>query len=116
MRRKYTLCLVLLLSLSASAQHNLSGSRQTSVYTYIYRLSIAETEALFRSDMTNLKEEHLHTLVDSFITRSEDEPVLKPGNYLFVEAVANKLTGKLKTIGDLQCKILENNRDLLIAV
>lgn len=116
MRRKYTLCLVLLLSLSASAQHNLSGSRQTSVYTYIYRLSIAETEAIFRSDMTNLKEEHLHTLVDSFITRSEDEPVLKPGNYLFVEAVANKLTGELKTIGDLQCKILENNRDLLIAV
>jgi TonB-dependent SusC/RagA subfamily outer membrane receptor len=116
MRRNYTLCLVLLLSLSASAQHNLSGSRQTSVYTYIYRLSNAETETLFRSDMTKLKEEHLHTLVDSFITQKEEDPALRPGNYLFVQAIENRLTGELKTIDDLQCKILENNRDLLIAL
>lgn len=116
MRKRTVLLLLALWSISSLAQQNLSGSRQSSAYTYIYRISTKETLLLYRSDMDELQEKHLHTKVDSFATDTEDEPVLKPGNYLFVQAKGNRLEGELKTIDDLQIKLLNNNRDLLIAI
>ncbi|WP_315818893.1 hypothetical protein [Paraflavitalea speifideaquila] len=35
---------------------------------------------------------------------------------MFVQVSSNRLEGELKTIDDLQIKLLNNNRDLLIAV
>lgn len=116
MSRK-TLCLLLSVwSLSALAQQNLSGSRLKSTCTYIYRLTPKEALLLHRSNMEELDEKHLHTKVDSFATDKSEAPELKPGNYLFVQAVDNKLEGELKTIDDLQIKLLSNDRDLLIAL
>lgn len=116
MRRKTVLLFLSLWSLAAVAQHNLSGSRQTSVNTYIYRISAEEAQLLYRSTMTKLADKHLHTQVDSFATDTEDAPPLSPGNYLFVRANDNRLEGELKTIDDLQIKLLNNNRDLIIAI
>lgn len=107
--------LLILLTFAASAQNNLSGSRQSSVYTYIYRLSVKETGKLYRSNMEKLQEKYLHSLTDSFPSKA-DTPLLKPGNYLFVKAVQNKLEAELRTIDDLQIRHLLNNRDLLITV
>jgi alpha-2-macroglobulin len=116
MSRK-TLCLLLSLwSLSALAQQNLSGSRQKSACTYIYRLTPKEALLLHRSNMEELDEKHLHTKVDSFATGKSEAPKLKPGNYLFLQAIDNKLEGELKTIDDLQIKLLSNDRDLLVAL
>jgi hypothetical protein len=116
MSRK-TLCLLLSLwSLSAVAQHNLSGSRQKSAMTYIYRITPKEALLLYRSNMDELDKKHLHTKVDSFATDKIEEPELKPGNYLFIQAINNELEGELKTIDDLQIKLLSNDRDLLIAL
>lgn len=116
MRRKTVLLVLSLWSLSALAQHDLSGSRQSSTYTYIYRISPREALLLYNSGMYILEEKHLHTKVDSFATDTGDVPTLRPGNYLFVKAKGNRLEGEIKTIDDLQIKLLNNNRDLLIAL
>ncbi|MBO9562208.1 MAG: carboxypeptidase-like regulatory domain-containing protein [Niastella sp.] len=110
------LFLASLISLPTLAQHNLSGSRQKSAWTYIYRLTPKEALLLHRSNMDELDEKHLHTKVDSFATDKSEAPELKPGNYLFVQAVNNELEDELKTIDDLQIKLLSNDRDLLIAL
>lgn len=116
MRRIALPLLLSLWSFASLAQHNLSGSRQSSAYTYIYRINVKETSLLYHSDMDELQEKHLHTRVDSFVTGTATAPALKPGNYLFVQARGNRLEAELKTIDDLQIKLLNNNRDLLIAV
>lgn len=116
MRRITVLLLLALWSLIATAQHNLSGSRQSSTHTYIYLISTKEAQFLYGLNMRKLEDKHLHTLVDSFATDTEEAPLLKPGNYLFVRADNNRLEGELKTIDDLQIKLLNNNRDLIVAV
>lgn len=115
-RKPLCLLLSLLISMPSLAQENLSGSRQKSAYTYIYRITPKEALLLYSSNMDRLDEKHLHTRVDSFATGKSEEPELKPGNYLFVQAINNKLEGELKTIDDLQIKLLNNHRDLLIAL
>lgn len=114
--RRITVLLLSLWSLSAIAQHNLSGSRQSSSYTYIYRLSAPEARQLYQSGLNQLKEKYLHTRVDSFITDTGYEPVLKPGNYLFVQVKGSRLEGALRTVDGLQIKLLNNNRDLTIVL
>lgn len=113
MQKRYLLCLFIALPLASLAQHNLSGSRRTSVYTYIYKISNAEAISLVNTDMRYVGEKHLHTLVDSFL---KEEPVLLPGNYLWVYAQDNKLEIEHKTIGDVEYKLINNDRDLAIAL
>ncbi|AXY76591.1 hypothetical protein D3H65_22460 [Paraflavitalea soli] len=116
MRRKIVLLLLAISSLTATAQHNLSGSRQSSFHTYIYRISAEEARFLYGVNRRKLEDKHLHSLVDSFATDTREAPPLQPGNYLFVQANNNRLEGELKTIDDLQIKLLNNNRDLIIAI
>lgn len=115
MRKVLVLSLFALLTATGIAQNNLSGSRRSSQYTYIYQLTHPETVKLFQSNMGKLHATGLHTLVDSFLT--DTKPTFnKPGNYLFVQAVENRLQGVLRTIGDVQFKLLNNSRDLVVAL
>ena len=116
MRKGLLLIFAISSLISTQGQQNLSGSRQTSVYTYIYKLNVKEAKELFISEMNKFNEKNLHTCVDSFLTTSDDPPELKPGNYLFVFARGNELSGELKVIDDLQYKLVNNNRDLVIAL
>lgn len=97
-----------------SIAQGLSKSRHTSVYTYVYKVSAHETWRLSKSGMRKFSEKYLHTLVDSFLTDSQAEPALPPGNYLLVHALHNKLEAKLKTAGELQYKLISNKRDLVV--
>lgn len=103
-------------TLNAVAQQKLSGSRQSSAYTYVYRISPEETKRLYKSNMRRLTEQFLHTKIDSFLTDRQQPPSLQPGNYLFVKATGNRLVGELKTIDDLQIKLLRNDVDFNIVV
>lgn len=103
-------------SLQAVAQQPLSDSRRSGVYTYVYRISPQEAQHLYKSNMRGLTERFLHTKTDSFLTEGNQPPSLQPGNYIFVKAVGSYLRGELKTIGDLQIKLLRNERDLNIVL
>ncbi|WP_315818894.1 hypothetical protein [Paraflavitalea speifideaquila] len=71
MRRITVLLWIASFSLAAHAQHDLSGSRKSSVHTYIYRISAEETQLLYGSKMDKLTDKYLHTPVDSFVTDGE---------------------------------------------
>ncbi len=114
MRKKVTLLLSCIIPFYCFAQHNLSGSRTTSVYRYIYRLTNEEALALYKSDMQKVGTKYLHTLVDS--VTGEDDPPLPPGNYLWINARENTLHAELKTTGEIACNLVNNNRDLVIAL
>lgn len=119
MRIRLLLLTLFLATMSVRAQHNLSGSRRSGAYTYVYRLSTAEALALFRSDMNNW-EKDARVPADSF--RSEAGPAaearttrepdsrLPPGDYLFVSAEGSHLQATLKTIGPLRCDLLNSGK------
>ncbi|HWK02543.1 MAG TPA: alpha-2-macroglobulin family protein [Puia sp.] len=96
-------------------QHDLSGSRRHSVYTYVYRVSEREAQALYQSGMKGPTEKYLHSLVDSF---KEDGSGLSlpPGDYLWVSAAGSKLRTELRTTGDLQYDLINNNHDLAVSL
>lgn len=104
---------MLLFSTSLFAQRNLSGSLTRSLYTYVYRIAWPEARTLTETNMRAVSESYLHSLVDSF---KKEEPSLPEGNYLFVKAAKNKLAFKLFTAGDVTPKIINNHRDLVVAL
>src|SRR5450432_600897 len=116
MRKRLLFCLLLFVSANLFSQYNLSGSRQNSFYTYIYGISSSETMELYKSDMDKAGEKYLHTLIDSFPSDKDEPKALKEGNYLFVYAQDNRLNYDLKTVADVEFKLLNNNHDLIIAL
>lgn len=97
------------------AQNNLSGSRKASAHTYIYKINKQEAYTLYKSGMNKVNEKYLHSLVDSFETY-DDAPNLAPGDYLFTYAKDNQLVFEFHSQGDVECKLINNNRDLVIAL
>ncbi len=104
---------MLLINIAAFGQKNLSSSLQRSVYTYVYRINLKEAERLYRKGIQEVSEKQLYALTDSF---TKEEPSLSAGNYLFVHADDNNLVYELKAIGDVSYKIINNSRDLVIAL
>ncbi len=111
--RKFLVAVLVLCTLCSVGQNNLSGSRQGSLYTYVYKISAGEARQLQKKKLKNVSEAYLHTLVDSFRLQA---PTLPPANYLFAKAVANRLQVDLRAVGDVSYKIINNNRDLVIAL
>lgn len=110
------LCLMaLLVSPALFAQRNLSGSRQFSTYTYIYKISSSEAEKLSGTSLEKVEQQFLHSLADSFKTINQP-PALQEGNYLFVHAHQNRLVFRLHTAGNVEAKLINNDRDILVAV
>ncbi|HTE24196.1 alpha-2-macroglobulin family protein [Flavitalea sp.] len=120
------LVIVCLISWPVFAQHNLSGTRKSGAYTYIYRITPGQTLAFTtnsalknnsksRRSTAALIKKHLNqsNKTDSFLT-DNSMPNLSPGNYLLVSAIKSKLHYELKTYGDLEYKIIENNHDLAV--
>ncbi|MES2062244.1 MAG: carboxypeptidase-like regulatory domain-containing protein [Bacteroidota bacterium] len=91
---KTTLPLFLLLTFCTTtlfAQRPLTKSRQSSYYTYLYRLTPAEVLQFYKLGGKEPDAKSFHTLVDSFKTDKYWENKLPAGNYLKVRAQNNKL-------------------------
>lgn len=110
------LLMLLWLPVVLHAQKDLSGSRRSSVYTYIYKVHPQEAVEIYQADLKKIDEKYLHTLTDSFLTAKYFYPDLPRGNYLFVHAVENKLQGELRTIAALQLKFIDNHCDFAVAL
>jgi protocatechuate 3,4-dioxygenase beta subunit len=111
---------VLTLSLAAHithAQNDLSGSRQTSVYTYAYRIEPRQALTLFDNNMVGW-EKMLHTPIDSFLTGTQEaeDLHLPPADYLFVYANGSQLHASLHSIGPLRYDLLSSGKDAALTL
>ena len=90
------LYVLLILSVKSFGQNKLSSSLQSSVYTYIYEINRKEALELYKTELSKVNENYLHSLVDSFLTDRSDRPFLRPGNYLIVHARQNRMQYQLQ--------------------
>ncbi len=107
--------LSLLINLAASSQ-KLIESRQTSYYTYIYKLSNKEAAKICQKDTWIADTSFFHTLVDSFPTDSHYTGNLSQGHYLRTFSEKNKQKLSITTIQNFDVFILNNNTDLSVQV
>lgn len=93
-KRLLLLCLLLFPSF-LFAQKRLLDSRQSSEYTYIYRLDDASTRLFLQGNQTRIKDEALTHEAARYLTDKPKKLLLPPGNYLKVAAVHNRLKYQL---------------------
>ena len=102
-------------SLTVSGQDLLS-SRQTSPYTYIYKLTSSEAGRIIKDGniyrIGNGK--YFHTPVDSFPTWTEYTRPLLPGHYLKVFSRRNMIEAELCSVPNINVQVVNNNTDLCI--
>lgn len=111
--------LILLLFLSFDGPtygQQLLESRQTSYFTYIYRLTEQEAKQVYKKDLWEVNPSYFHTLVDSFPTKQVYDRRLPQGHYLQVYAEKNKEKLSITSVHDFEAIILNNNTDLQVQV
>src|ERR1700753_2299361 len=87
----FTFILALLSVFCADAQKLLSKSRQSSYYTYIYKLEPEQVLNIYKNPNKKLDDNILHHPVDSFKTDGNLKKTLPYGNYINVKANKNAL-------------------------
>lgn len=113
--KKISLFVLMFCTLSAAAQ-DLISSRQSSYYTYVYKLSDNEAREIYRRKNIRLNErnKYFHSLVDSFPTYTIYRKNPGPGHYLKVYVHRNRLIAGITSIVDINAQIVSNNTDLCI--
>jgi TonB-dependent SusC/RagA subfamily outer membrane receptor len=96
----------------AAAQKKLTTSRQSSYYTYIFKLNADEVEWLYKHPGEAPPDQIFHTVVDSFKTDSAWKNKLPYGNYLKIFALKNKIQYQLVENHSVTLHLLNNNHDL----
>lgn len=117
MRKQNLLMLILLLILPFGLNaNNLLKSRQTSVYTYIYKLSDKEAEKIYKNKLPKIDLTFFHSLVDSFPTDDVFTGKLPVGHYMKTYSEKNLQKVSITTIQDFEVFIFNNNTDLCIQI
>lgn len=113
--RSVFILLLFCLSLQVSGQ-DLVSSRQSSPYTYIYKLTNSEAKKVLekKSVIWLEKGEYFHTLIDSFPTWSEYTKPLKPGNYIKVYSKKNTIEAEMASVMNINAQVVSNNTDLCL--
>ncbi|WP_394771831.1 carboxypeptidase-like regulatory domain-containing protein [Mucilaginibacter sp.] len=101
-----------LVAFNSYAQRPLTDSRQSSVYTYVYKLDPLDIQSFYTHPGKEPDERIFHTVVDSIKTDKNWENNLPPGNYLKVYAFKNKLEYTLIENHSAFLKLMHNNYDL----
>lgn len=91
-------------------------SRQTSYYTFIYKLTDQEAKTIFKKNTRIVDQSYFHTLVDSFPTDNEYIGILPTGHYLKTYAEKNIQRFQITSVPDFDVKTLNNNTDLYVQV
>jgi len=113
---KYAPTLILILACSLLTAQNLVESRQTSYYTYIFKLTDKEAKEIYKKDLWQVDDSYFHTRVDSFPTDSIYKKELPAGHYLKVYTDKNRLRFDVTSVQDFDVMIAGNNTDLVIQV
>ncbi|MEP6613571.1 MAG: hypothetical protein ABJA76_16835, partial [Mucilaginibacter sp.] len=80
-----------LVALVGYGQRPLTNSRQSSYYTYIYKITNADISDFYQKPDYKPADKILHNPIDSFKTDKYWENTLPPGNYLKVYALKDQL-------------------------
>ncbi|ACU62385.1 putative large extracellular alpha-helical protein [Chitinophaga pinensis DSM 2588] len=105
---------MLIISISAAAQHPLSQGRRTSEYDYLYQLTDNEAIKITGKGQQQIIAACLHTLKDSVLHGSPLPENLLPGNYLRVCAKDDHLEAAFVPINNIAVKFGLNWRDLMV--
>ncbi|MBX2927734.1 MAG: carboxypeptidase-like regulatory domain-containing protein [Saprospiraceae bacterium] len=114
--RNSLLALCCLCNVALTAQNDLLNSRQSSAYTYLYRISNQQAGAICRAETWQADPTFFHTLTDSFSTGSAFNRRLPAGHYLQTRIVKNELKMDLLSVQFFDVTLLDNGADLCIAV
>jgi len=109
------LILAVILSQTSFSQ-KLNQSRQTSYYTFIYKLTEKEASKIYKNDIWIVDASFFHTLVDSFPTDNLYTGKLPVGHYLRTYSDKDKQKLFITTVGSFDAFILDNNTDLSVQV
>ena len=113
---KYFLIFLYIILQQEGISQTLLDSRQTSYYTYIYKLTEVEAKKIYKKDLWVVDQSYFHSLVDSIPTDSSYDIELPFGHYLKTYTEKNKLKFSITTIQDFDVQIVNNNTDLNIQV
>ncbi len=113
--QKIILGITLLFSIDSYGQ-KLIESRQTSYYTYIYKITNKEAKKIYKSKIRKIDSTFFHTLVDYYPTDSQYNRALPQGHYLKTFAEKNVQKYYITTVQLFDVFIFNNNTDLCIQV
>ncbi|MCO5946985.1 hypothetical protein [Mucilaginibacter flavidus] len=105
-----------LITFCCYAQRPLTDSRQSSVYTYIYKITDEDLLDFYMHPDKKPDDKILHNPIDSFKTSRYWENNLPRGNYLKVFAEKNKLVYDLVENHTAFIKFLDNGYDQRFAL
>jgi hypothetical protein len=95
---------------------NLLNSKQTSHFSYIYKITDLEAEAIYTSGEKGIKDSFFHSLIDSFPMGEEYQGNLPEGHFLKTFALKNRQSIEITSIQPVRIFIIKNDRDLNIQV
>ena len=95
---------------------SLVTSRNSSYYTYIYKLTNNQARKAYQNGIDQANNSCFTQLLDSFPTDSSYKKTLSVGHYLYVKSVENKLNLELKSVNDFSIRLLNNNADFSLMV
>lgn len=98
---------------SLSAQ-KLLESRQSSPYTYIFKISDDEAKQIYSKRNVAIESDYFHTLIDSFATGDSYDKKLDPGHYLKAYTDKDIQKTEIATVQNLEVFLLNNYHDLVI--
>ena len=111
MKSLFTVLLLITgIAISAFSQNKLSQSRQSGLYTYLYKADGRTVEAFYKHQ--KLDEGMLIHPIDSFLTSTGTMPKLPAGNYIKVLAHLNELEYELIERPTARLQLLDNRKDL----
>lgn len=115
MNRTIIITILLANSLFISAQ-DIRTSRNTSYFTYIYKLTAQQADKIYKKGTDKIGEDCFSQLLDSFATDKRYKRRLMSGHYLYVKTINNRLDLEVISENNVEINILNNNRDLSIIV
>lgn len=103
------LILFLACAVNVLAQNKLSRSKQTSVATFVYKITDAEVLSVLKDKKVN--ENFYHSLISSDYYREYKKKDLPFGNYLFVNASGGFLNSSLESENNVSLQFINNQKD-----
>lgn len=111
---QYLVVLILVIVSEGNSQ-NLPDSRQSSYYTFIYRISNEQALTLYR-DMWKFDDSFLNNFHDFFPSDSTYQKRLPAGHYIFLTAEQSDLRCELESVDNVEVRLLNNHRDLIFVL
>lgn len=109
------LILILWSSFPVCAQ-DLTNSRRSSYYTFIYKINDSQAKRLYEDiwDLWDLDKTYLINLHDTYPTDSTYKKKLPLGHYVFAKTVDGRLQFELESVNNINLTLLNNHRDLIM--